>query len=66
MSEQQSVPSRELPAPTAAPRTSRPSGAPLDISVVLADMQDQIDDLAAVVRSQQEVIEALRRQVGPR
>ena len=46
---------------------SVPTGQPpVDILAILASIQDQLDDLTATVRAQQEAIDALTRAVRPR
>jgi hypothetical protein len=42
--------------------TTEPAAMPIDLEAVLAAMQDQLDDLAAVAEAQQKRIEALETE----
>jgi len=45
---------------------TRPGQVPVDLTAVLAALQDQLDDLTTVVEAQQRRIEDLERQLRER
>lgn len=42
-----------------SPTTPPPAGMPLDVGAILADLQEQLDDLTATVAAQQQTIDRL-------
>lgn len=48
------------------PTSPAPASVPVDVTAVLAAMQDQIDDLTTVIEAQQRRLDQLERQLRER